>query len=460
MQRFLFFFILLLFVSKTQAQDIQFEENYILFQDAKTSLPVLILKDSILFKGNPLTKTKYNHTPYPDKLSHYKSYSIKGKTFLVHDGAGPVLEFRNDSIVNCNNKPLFQNQIGSAKFVYKNVLHLFGGYGLFTYKNIVTKYDAKNKDWVQVQTFGDEIPSPRTRFYSYVVNENLYVFGGDEEDSSDVINFKKCDNTVWRLHLPTMQWHKIGQFDASLLGENTFLTFAANDKLYLISVSTLGMVFEIDIAKNTIKKFTHKTLIQPSQIYYDNTKKELVCVTWTSNGKNKIFQASLDTFLGKPIDESAFIMPFYKEITTVSFSLGISILFIILGIAFYLTKQKKNSLMPFNGIVYKKETGNFYYKNKQIDNLAEPEFRLLLYLIENEMRFIALNELNHLFKNENNSENFSSIVKRREITLATLLQKLNNITKLSEKEILINRKNPEDKRIKEIKIAPAFLRIK
>ncbi|MFM2367920.1 MAG: hypothetical protein RL619_216 [Bacteroidota bacterium] len=460
MLRFLFFFILLLFFNKNQAQDIRFDENCVLFQDAKTSLPVLILEDSILYKGNPLTKTKYNHTPYPDELLRYISYSIKGKTFLVQGGSGPVLEYRNDSIVACNKTPIFQNQIGSAKFVYKNELHFFGGYGLFTYKNIVTKYDATNKDWIQVQTFGDEIPSPRSAFYSCLVNENLYVFGGIEDDPANFPNFKKCDNTIWRLHLPTMHWDKMGKFNSSLLGTNTFSTFPANDKLYLISISAYGTAYEVDIVKNTIKKFAPKTLIKPTQIYFDNTKKELVCVTWISNGKYKLFQANLKTFLGKPIEESEFIMPFYEELTTTSFGFGIGILFIVLGITIFLKKHKTNRLLPFNGIVFKKETGNCYYKNKLIDNLEEPELRILLYLIENAMRFVPLNELNHLFDNANNADNFSSIVKRRELTLAGLLQKLSNLTNIPEKELLMNRKNPDDKRIKEIRISPSFLKIK
>lgn len=460
MQRVLFFFILLLFSNTIQSQDLEFDENCVLFQDTRTGAPVLILGDSILYKGNPLKRIQYKHTDYPDKLHHYISYSIKGKTYLVQDGGGPLLEYRNDSIVACNKTPIFQNQCSSAKFVYKNELHLFGGYGLFTYKNIVTKYDAKNKDWVQVQTFGDETPSPRARFYSYLLNENLYVFGGDEEDPANFPNFKKCDNTVWKLNLTTMKWHKIGQFDSELLGQNAYLPFSANYKLYLISTGFSGIVFEVDFEKNTIKKFTDKILIEPTQIYFDNTKKELVCVTWKSNGKYKVFQANLNRFLGKPIGESAFIMPFYEEITTASFSLGIGILFIIIGIAIYLRKHKKNRLLPFNGILFKKETGSCYHKNKLIDNLEEPELRILLYLIENAIRFVSLNELNHLFENGNSAENFSAIVKRREITLASLLQKLIVLTKIAEKELLINRKNPEDKRIKEIRIAPSFLRIK
>lgn len=83
-----------------------------------------------------------------------------------------------------------------------------------------------------------------------------------------------------------------------------------------------------------------------------------------------------------------------------------------------------------------------------------------MYLIENAARFVPLNELNQLFEKGNNSENFSSIVKRREITLATLLQKLSVLTTIPGEELLINRKNPEDKRIKEIRIEPSFLRIK
>jgi hypothetical protein len=81
-------------------------------------------------------------------------------------------------------------------------------------------------------------------------------------------------------------------------------------------------------------------------------------------------------------------------------------------------------------------------------------------LIENAARFVPLNELNQLFEKGNNSENFSSIVKIRETTLATLLQKLSVLTTIQGEELLINRKNPEDKRIKEIRIDPSFLRIK
>ena len=44
--------------------------------------------------------------------------------------------------------------------------------------------------------------------------------------------------------------------------------------------------------------------------------------------------------------------------------------------------------------------------------------------------------------------------------MSTLLSKLSLITNIAEKELLINRKNPNDKRIKEIKLDNTFIKIK
>jgi hypothetical protein len=179
-----------------------------------------------------------------------------------------------------------------------------------------------------------------------------------------------------------------------------------------------------------------------------------------SDGTYKIFHANLTAFLGKPIEEKEFILPFYKEYLTTSIGFGIGFILILFSLFWYLKKFKKKSILPFNGIVYKRSNNHCYYKNKLVENLEEPELRILLYLIATADRYTTLNELNHLFDNGNNSDNFSTIVKRREITLASLLQKLSVLTTIPEEAILIKRKNPEDKRIKEIKIAPSFIKIK
>jgi len=81
-------------------------------------------------------------------------------------------------------------------------------------------------------------------------------------------------------------------------------------------------------------------------------------------------------------------------------------------------------------------------------------------LIDNESRFVSLNELNRLFESGKSSETFASIVRRRELTLTGLLQKLSNLTNFPEKELIIYRKNLVDKRIKEIRFSPSFIKVK
>jgi hypothetical protein len=137
------------------------------------------------------------------------------------------------------------------------------------------EYDAKNKDWIQVQTFGNEIPSPRARFYSCQVNENLYVFLWRWRRSRKISQIIKCDNTIWKLHLPNMQWYKIGSFDASVLANETYSSFLANGKLYLIPTTSYSKTW-VDFKQNTWKTFI-ENLIKPTPIYFDWTTKELVC---------------------------------------------------------------------------------------------------------------------------------------------------------------------------------------
>ena len=57
-----------------------------LFREAKTNQPILIIEDSILLNVKSQKKTKLKHTFYPDKLIHYKNFNIKDNTYIVHDG--------------------------------------------------------------------------------------------------------------------------------------------------------------------------------------------------------------------------------------------------------------------------------------------------------------------------------------------------------------------------------------
>lgn len=452
---FLFFFLLLLNL-RLKAQDFQIKENCVLFREAKTNQPILIIEDSTLLNVKSQKKTKLKHTFYPDKLIHYRNFNIRDKTYLVHDGCGPVLEYRNDSIVRIDHSFLHQNQCAAVSFVYNNEIYFFGGYGLFTYKNILTRFDFKTKEWYAIETFGDEIPSPRRAAFGILINDNLYVFGGNEENPKDYHDFRKCDNVLWKLHLPTKKWEKVGKFKDQL-NFSGLSSFKIKDKLYCYDGNLNNNIIEIDILKNTIKKYKSKLAIKVLEINYDSNNNELAIINnQYSNQTHKYITIKTKEFIGDLYSNETFINSKENSITIIL----ISVFFIILIIVLFFRNKIFNYLKPFNGIVFSKQNQFFLYKGKQISIFEETEIRILFFLIENSNRFISLNELNKLFENNLLVENFATTIKRRENSVNGLFLKLTLITGLNENEFLISRKNPEDKRIREVKINPTFLKIK
>jgi hypothetical protein len=109
----------------TKAQKFEFNGDFLLFREAKTKQPVLIINDSLAYKGNAMKKIAFKHTEYPAKLQEYKFFNIGNKTFLVHEGCGPVLEYRNDSIVRIDNSFLHQNQYYASHFIYNKEIYFF-----------------------------------------------------------------------------------------------------------------------------------------------------------------------------------------------------------------------------------------------------------------------------------------------------------------------------------------------
>jgi len=458
MNRFLF--ILLLALSTSQAQSIYRSDQHLLFKEAKSSQTILILKDSLLYKGNPLRQKTFLHSPYLDNLKSYSPFQIGTKNYLVHDGCGSVLEWRNDSIVRIDHSFLHRNQINSVRFVYKNEIYFFGGYGLFTFKNLLTKYSFKSKEWDEIETFGIP-PSPRQYSLGLVLQDDLYIFSGYEKDPDHFLQMKSCEPIVYKLHLPTMQWSELGKFNTTInlnSKEGISGSFTANEKLYIIPLLNYTYVYEIDFKNNTIISFKGNTK-NVTYPYFDAKTKEVVYLNKNADGGKYVFRTPLEEFLGKQVDQQDFILPWYLSLNPITLITVILVVLLILILILYFNKRKSH-FVPFNGITFHTTNSIFYYRGKSLDTLDNAELRILDYLVQNRHRYISLNELNHLFENEIQSDNFTTVVKRREVGLSGLLAKLQFITSNTEKDILMYRRSPNDKRVKEIKLKEHFIKIK
>ena len=446
--------LLLLFVLTpftTKAQKLEFNGEFLLFREAKTKQPVLIINDSLVYKGNAMKRIAFKHTDYLAKLQEYDYFNIGKKTYLVHKGCGPVLEYRNDSIVRLNDNYLQRNQFDAVHFVYNNEIYFYGGYGLFTTKNILTKYNFKTEDWVEVQTYGEKAQDPRSCAYSYIKGEDLFVFGGGAKDINQITATKLSDNKVWKLHLPTMKWICIGKYNKDSMKVDIINVFNDCKNIYFHS----GEYFlEIDYLTNKI--YTYERTYFPSVLTSYIEGKTLVGV-YRIESKTFFYIGNIKEFKGKLVNSTNFITPLVGN-NDFLFILTVSILSIIL-LLFLFRKKIKQIIKPFKGIVFSNQKQSFLYKGKPILIFEEQEKKVLFYLLRNINQFVSLNELNQLFENSNQLETISATVKRREQTVSRLLAKISKITGLDEKELIQERKNIEDKRIKDLKILPNLLKL-
>jgi len=450
-KKFLYFvFFFCFFLNCSYAQKLEFSGNFLLFIEAKTKEPVLIIQDSILYKGLQPVRLPFKHTDYLSTLKEYTPLLIQDKTYLVHQGCGPVLEFRNDSIVRINDSYLQRNQFGAVYFVYKNEIYFFGGYGLFTTKNILTKYIFKTKDWVQVQTRGEKVQEPRLGAYSYLKGDDLYVFGGVQQDDNDIPNTIPLDNRVWCLHLPTMRWDCVGRFDEKarklMLGQN----FSDSNKIVIFS----GVFSEIDYYANTINSYEMNNFVTYTSAYIEGS-----WIIGVYGGNTPVYcHRKLSDYKGKLISTQEFIHPLEKDsFLMVASSISSAVLILVL---FIFRKPIKNFVLPFRGILYDTKKQVFLYKGKPMTVFDEQEKKLLYFLLERQEEYISLFELHQLFENPNKSEPFSTIVKRREQVIKGFLLKVSKISGIDEKELVLETKNTEDKRIKDLLLLPNLLKKK
>ena len=252
-----------------------------------------------------------------------------------------------------------------------------------------------------------------------------------------------------------MKWSKYGQFYDQIFFKD-LITFTFKDKLYCYDVKLSSYITEIDFVKNRIRKYELTSILNLTQLNLDSNKREITCINnQFSNHTFQYLTLKLDEFLGKPFSEKSFSTPISNNINFLWVTL-----FVLLSVGWFYRKKIIKKVTPFKGIVYNAASQSYFYKGKIINEFEETELRILGFLIDNNNRFISLNELNKLFENNSVFENFSTIIKRRENSVMGLFFKLTLITRVPESQFLISRKNPDDKRIREVKLSPDFIKIK
>ena len=448
-----YYYIILLFLiasaSVSGQQNFTIESNYILFEDAATGEPVLKYNDSMLVRGFKLDTHIKSSFPKDIKASNFSDYhyQINDKNYFVSNGGGLVLELKKNNFKRIDNSFRHKNQFRANHFAHNNALYLWGGYGLFTHKKILTYYDFNLKEWSLKEIKTPKDLKPRLNALHMVYKDNLYIIGGLYRENNTLETKKIADEFVWKLDLKTFKWRKGKKYKSSTEElRYKYLNNSIQIDQKIINIGTY--IEEIDLLNDTKKTYQNKSFGTIKNIVYHKKNQFVTYIYSTTDKELRIKSEPLDNLIGELIKNESFYKYTYNQIfISAILALGLIILLLL-----FFNTHKKNTVKLKNKIIYKSKDNLFYNTNNDPMKLNKMPFDVLKIFLENKNKYVPFSILNQVINDGVGNQNYITINKRRERVCDELTTELSIILKREKKSILKFRKNEIDKRIKEVKL--------
>jgi len=393
-------------------------------------------KKSYLFLSDTYTFNRFKEIFAP--------ISIKNKgTFFVHIGGGVVYQLNNDTLQRIDNSFEHRNQYGFGIFAYKNKIHCFGGYGLFTAKNYTIYFDDGRKEWFKLNINSDSLPKERYVHFSYLKKDCYNIIGGSEEKNGKTYPLKD----VWELNLTTKAWRKKGELKDTLLEE---ILNSESDSFSSSVAVYKEKVIKIDVKNNSYRYYENESYRAIKSLKYnENNKTYLVSRFSHNNGNFGIFtvEKEADLLKGEPKvvkgwyaleEETSKHYVFYTFLITLC----------IIGFFFLLWEAR----------IKKKAVKNAQSQTKSLsENYFTALEKTILQLLLQTKDGILISDLNNYFDEENIS--YTTLKKRREIFMKKLKEKLALLNGLALEKTIVEEKSEKDRRIKIIALHPSLIPI-
>ena len=398
----------------------------------------LISEDSIYSNPNALKWIAKKHNLL---INEFAFITDGDQGYLMHNSGGVLYEFDGTNFKRLDESFEFNTQYQSFPFLYNGSVYNFGGYGLFTFKNILTYFNKSKKETelVGITSAISKSPSGRKKMLGQISEGVLFIGSGYglDNDKENASQKGIILDDYWTFDFKTKKW--------SLLGRRPFLTedenytiiydfngknlLIADDKVCSIDIKTNQIVFydnvNSDFIKSLKKDATHK------YITFNKAEGGFYLILDKPNLGSKLLFITSDEFLGKPTRTERLYVVNDDSI----FYYLAGGLFLLIFI--YFITKKENTLKKINS------------KRNEIDLILNEEENQIFNLIYNKYPdFISFPELMDVFEPH---VSYESRKKKLRASLYQIEDKIKVVLK-TKKSIFIEQKNKEDLRIKEIRI--------
>lgn len=212
--------VLFLQIGFAKAQSAKLPLNHnsaLIFFDEKMQRFVVIDDSTYFSSYNPASKQWERH-PLSAKFGcSFSEFALNyvplprpnRSTLLVHVSGGIVFEFQKGALNRIDKSFAHMNQFGGTHFIRNNEPHIACGYGLFTFKNFISRFDLTSKEWFKLIITGPK-PKPRKRAISLLEDNYLYLFGGEGEQDEIRCTIRDC----WRFDFKSNKWKCLGKLNS------------------------------------------------------------------------------------------------------------------------------------------------------------------------------------------------------------------------------------------------------
>ena len=341
------------------------EEVYVFYRDHVSFINLNTLK---------LKDTVFDFNNIDVEISQL--ISVRSKNYFLDPLGGGVFLFENYSLSKIDNSFQHRMQIQSSQFIYKENIYKYGGYGFWSDRNFITRFDVKTHEW-ELVSFSKSKTVPRGRHKSIikVIGDTLYVIGGISLNEFNPLVFEN-NNEVWKFDLVNGIWERLGGIKGWSDKLLNYPIIDFDDKL-IIDNTDEDVLYELDIANNTVRSFNRTSFARkvnnPSlpMFFY---KGEFYGFFKEDNSLNQItlVKRNSDEIFGKLISEDRF---YETEINFINYILSIFGFLLLIPISILIYKRR----LIKNKLVIKKD-GNLYFNTKKIE-IEDQGLVLLKYLM-------------------------------------------------------------------------------
>ena len=282
-------------------------------------------------------------------INNFTPFKINDVFYFVQNVGGLVLKLNKNDLIRIDKSFTHKMQISSSIFIYKNEIYRYGGYGFFSARELIVKFDFETSEWESVKVNGELIPRARYSNVFSIDENNLTIIGGETVDRYNREKRLRLTD-MWQFSFEELKWSFI--LESEEIFPIDYRAFKFDNKIlfrdgnYLKSFNLDSYELSTNNLTNTLLKVNDRFKVH----YFDGN---FHFVVDRNNGERVLISRSKKELLGT----SKFLKSLEnKKLLSFNNLIIIGLLLFVIIIIFFSRRYLNSVILKTNKIKYRNKT--------------------------------------------------------------------------------------------------------